>query len=97
METTGPAKTITLWHAPNFMDAVMLKGQFAGHHYPPHTRDTHCLGVIGRRLMMRRFCRRLRVLQVPYTPSPPTRKMPAVNLTRSNTWQEISINRVGPC
>jgi AraC-like DNA-binding protein len=42
----------------------MLKGQFVGHRYPPHTHDTHCLAVItGGALAVevrneRRVCRR---------------------------------------
>ncbi|MEM5344651.1 helix-turn-helix transcriptional regulator [Paraburkholderia azotifigens] len=42
----------------------MLKGQFVGHRYPPHTHDTHCLAVItGGTLAVevgqeRRLCRR---------------------------------------
>jgi hypothetical protein len=46
MNTHGPTKAIKLWHAPDVMDAVMLKGQFVGHRYPPHAHDTHCLAVI---------------------------------------------------
>jgi AraC-like DNA-binding protein len=64
MNTTGPTKSIKLWHAPDVMDAVMLKGQFVGHRYPPHAHDTHCLAVItGGALAVevqdqRRVCRR---------------------------------------
>ncbi|WP_229753908.1 AraC family transcriptional regulator [Caballeronia grimmiae] len=28
------------------MDALLLKGRFFGHRYPPHAHDTHCLAVI---------------------------------------------------
>jgi AraC-like DNA-binding protein len=64
MNTTGPTRSIKLWHAPDVMDAVMLKGQFVGHRYPPHAHDTHCLAVItGGALAVevqdqRRVCRR---------------------------------------
>src|SRR5260370_37293441 len=64
MNTTGPTKSIKLWHAPDVMDAVMLKGQFVGHRYPPHAHDTHCLaGITGGALAVevhdqRRVCRR---------------------------------------
>jgi hypothetical protein len=50
--------------------------------------------------MMRLACHRIDVLQVfcaTRTTSPLMRKLLADNLTRSNPWQEISINRVGPC
>src|ERR1700744_4144622 len=46
MNTTGATRSIKLWHAPDVMDAVMLKGRFVGHRYPPHAHDTHCLAVI---------------------------------------------------
>jgi AraC-like DNA-binding protein len=64
MNTTAPTKSIKLWHAPDVMDAVMLKGQFVGHRYPPHAHDTHCLAVITGGVLavevqhQRRLCRR---------------------------------------
>src|SRR5260370_7407646 len=64
MNTTGPTKSIKLWHARDVMDSVMLKGQLVGHRYPPHAHDTHCLAVItGGALAVevqdqRRVCRR---------------------------------------
>jgi AraC-like DNA-binding protein len=35
-----------VWHAPDVLDAMMLKGEFVGHRYPPHAHDTHCLVLI---------------------------------------------------
>jgi len=64
MKATLPTPSVKLWRAPDVMDAVMLKGQFVGHRYPPHTHDTHCLAVItGGTLAVevrqeRRLCRR---------------------------------------
>ncbi|RFU49869.1 AraC family transcriptional regulator [Paraburkholderia sp. DHOC27] len=64
MNLTGATRSIKLWHAPDVMDAVMLKGSFVGHRYPPHAHDTHCLAVItGGALAVeaqdqRRVCRR---------------------------------------
>jgi len=64
MNAIAPARSIKLWRAPDVMDAVMLKGQFVGHRYPPHAHDTHCLAVItGGALAVevrdqRRICRR---------------------------------------
>jgi len=64
MKATLPMPSVKLWRAPDVMDAVMLKGQFVGHRYPPHTHDTHCLAVItGGTLAVevrqeRRLCRR---------------------------------------
>ncbi|WP_027796208.1 AraC family transcriptional regulator [Paraburkholderia acidipaludis] len=64
MKATAPPHPIKLWRAPDVMDAVMLKGQFFGHRYPPHAHDTHCLAVItGGALAVevrdqRRVCRR---------------------------------------
>ena len=46
MNTAAPMKPVKLWHAPDVMDAIMLKGRFVGHRYPPHAHDTHCLAVI---------------------------------------------------
>jgi AraC-like DNA-binding protein len=46
------------------MDAVMLKGEFVGHRYPPHAHDTHCLAVVTGGAVaveakgQRRLCRR---------------------------------------
>ena len=53
-----------VWLAPDVMQALMLKGRFVGHRYPPHAHDTHCLAVItGGALEVkvrgeRRTCRR---------------------------------------
>ena len=64
MNATAPTKSIKLWHAPDVMDAVMLKGRFVGHRYPPHSHDTHCLAVITGGVLAvevqqeRRLCRR---------------------------------------
>ncbi|CAD6529007.1 AraC family transcriptional regulator [Paraburkholderia sabiae] len=64
MKATSPTPSVKLWRAPDVMDAVMLKGQFVAHRYPPHTHDTHCLAVItGGTLAVevrqeRRLCRR---------------------------------------
>lgn len=46
MKAMLPTPSVKLWRAPDVMDAVMLKGQFVGHRYPPHAHDTHCLAVI---------------------------------------------------
>jgi AraC-like DNA-binding protein len=46
MKASLPTPSVKLWRAPDVMDAVMLKGPFVGHRYPPHTHDTHCLAVI---------------------------------------------------
>jgi AraC-like DNA-binding protein len=46
MKAKAPTRSVKLWRAPDVMDAVMLKGQFVGHRYPPHAHDTHCLAVI---------------------------------------------------
>ncbi|GAB7524239.1 AraC family transcriptional regulator [Paraburkholderia sp. 2C] len=35
-----------VWRAPDVLDAMMLKGEFVGHRYPPHAHDTHCLVLI---------------------------------------------------
>jgi len=40
------ASPVNIWHAPDVMDAVMLRGRFVDHRYPPHAHDTHCLAVI---------------------------------------------------
>jgi AraC-like DNA-binding protein len=40
------ATAVKLWRAPDVLDAVMLKGEFVGHRYPPHAHDTHCLVLI---------------------------------------------------
>jgi AraC-like DNA-binding protein len=64
MKAVTPTRSIKLWRAPDVMDAVMLKGRFVGHRYPPHAHDTHCLAVItGGALAVearnrRRICRR---------------------------------------
>jgi AraC-like DNA-binding protein len=64
VKANAPTRSIKLWHAPDVMDALMLKGQFVGHRYPPHAHDTHCLAVItGGALAVevrdeRRICRR---------------------------------------
>lgn len=64
MKTSASTHSIKLWRAPDVMDAVMLKGEFVGHRYPPHAHDTHCLAVItGGALAVeakgqRRVCRR---------------------------------------
>lgn len=64
MKATAQTRSVKLWRAPDVMDAVMLKGQFVGHRYPPHAHDTHCLAVItGGALAVevrdqRRICRR---------------------------------------
>ncbi|MGV2293200.1 AraC family transcriptional regulator [Trinickia sp. YCB016] len=64
MKATLPTPSVKLWRAPDVMDAVMLRGQFVGHRYPPHTHETHCLAVItGGTLAVevrneRRMCRR---------------------------------------
>ncbi len=64
MNATAPGNSIKLWHAPDVMDAVMLKGRFVGHRYPPHSHDTHCLAVITGGVLavevrqQRRLCRR---------------------------------------
>ena len=46
MKAKAPTHSVKLWRAPDVMDAVMLKGRFVGHRYPPHAHDTHCLAVI---------------------------------------------------
>ncbi|RDV00852.1 AraC family transcriptional regulator [Trinickia dinghuensis] len=64
MKAAASTRSIKLWRAPDVMDAVMLKGEFVGHRYPPHAHDTHCLAVItGGALAVeargqRRICRR---------------------------------------
>lgn len=64
MKAAEPSRSVKLWRAPDVMDAVMLRGQFVGHRYPPHAHDTHCLAVItGGALAVdvqgqRRICRR---------------------------------------
>jgi AraC-like DNA-binding protein len=64
MRSTVPTRSIKLWHAPDVMDAMMLKGEFVGHRYPPHAHDTHCLAVVtGGAVVVeakgqRRLCRR---------------------------------------
>lgn len=64
MSTASNTSTVKLWHAPDVMDALMLKGRFDNHRYPPHAHDTHCLAVItGGALEVelpgeRRVCRR---------------------------------------
>jgi AraC-like DNA-binding protein len=64
MRTAASARSIKLWRAPDVMDALMLKGEFVGHRYPPHAHDTHCLAVVtGGALAVevsgqRRVCRR---------------------------------------
>ncbi|BBQ00738.1 transcriptional regulator [Burkholderia sp. SFA1] len=64
MKATSAIRSVKVWRAPDVMDAVMLKGQFVGHRYPPHAHDTHCLAVItGGALAVevggqRRVCRR---------------------------------------
>lgn len=64
MRTDTTAPSIKLWRAPDVMDAVMLKGQFIGHRYPPHAHDTLCLAVITGGAVavevggQRRICRR---------------------------------------
>lgn len=46
------------------MDAVMLKGDYVQHRYPPHAHDTHCLAVVTSGAIrvevgnQRRICRR---------------------------------------
>lgn len=42
----NPSPSVKLWHAPDVMDALMLRGRFDQHRYPPHAHDTHCLAVI---------------------------------------------------
>jgi len=37
---------VKVWRAPDVMQALMLRGRFVGHRYPPHSHDTHCLAVI---------------------------------------------------
>ena len=60
----NPAPSIKLWHAPDVMDALMLRGRFDDHRYPPHSHDTHCLAVITSGALevetggQRRLCRR---------------------------------------
>lgn len=64
MKTSVSTRSVKLWRAPDVMDAVMLKGEFVGHRYPPHAHDTHCLAVVtGGALAVeakgqRRVCRR---------------------------------------
>ncbi|SMG54975.1 AraC family transcriptional regulator [Paraburkholderia susongensis] len=64
MKAAEPTRSVKVWHAPDVMDAIMLKGQFVGHRYPPHAHDTHCLAVVtGGALAVevgqeRRICRR---------------------------------------
>ncbi|KAK49139.1 AraC family transcriptional regulator [Caballeronia jiangsuensis] len=64
MKAASAIRSVKVWRAPDVMDAVMLKGQFVGHRYPPHAHDTHCLAVItGGELAVevrgqRRICRR---------------------------------------
>jgi AraC-like DNA-binding protein len=70
MNTATLAKPVKIWHAPDVMDAVMLKGRFVDHRYPPHAHDTHCLAVItGGTLAVevqhqRRLCRRGEVIVI---------------------------------
>lgn len=64
MNAVDATQSVKLWHAPDVMDAVMLKGRFVGHRYPPHAHDTHCLAVITSGVLAvqvrreRRLCRR---------------------------------------
>lgn len=64
MSAVPPTSTVKLWHAPDVMDALMLRGRFVNHRYPPHAHDTHCVAVItGGALVVelpgeRRVCRR---------------------------------------
>ncbi len=64
MRADTPSRSIKLWRAPDVMDAVMLKGQFVGHRYPPHAHETLCLAVITGGAFavevrdQRRICRR---------------------------------------
>ncbi|MES2938681.1 MAG: AraC family transcriptional regulator [Pseudomonadota bacterium] len=44
--STPTTSSVKLWHAPDVMDALMLKGRFDNHRYPPHAHDTHCIAVI---------------------------------------------------
>jgi AraC-like DNA-binding protein len=46
MKSAAPVPSIKLWHAPDVMDALMLKGQYVGHRYPPHSHDTHCIALV---------------------------------------------------
>ncbi|PMS18062.1 AraC family transcriptional regulator [Trinickia dabaoshanensis] len=64
MKVATSTRSIKLWRAPDVMDAVMLKGEFLGHRYPPHAHDTHCLAVVTGGAVsvevkgQRRVCRR---------------------------------------
>jgi AraC-like DNA-binding protein len=70
MRTSTSTHSIKLWRAPDVMDAVMLKGEFVGHRYPPHAHDTHCLAVVTGGAVavevkgQRRICRRGDVIVV---------------------------------
>lgn len=64
MSNPRSQSAVKLWRAPDVMDAVMLKGHYIGHRYPPHAHDTHCLAVVTSGAMIvevrgqRRICRR---------------------------------------
>jgi AraC-like DNA-binding protein len=46
LAATKPATATKVWHAPDVLDAMMLKGEFIAHRYPPHAHDTHSLVLI---------------------------------------------------
>lgn len=64
MKPASRTPSVKLWHAPDVMDALMLRGRFTDHRYPPHAHDTHCVAVItGGALVVetpreQRVCRR---------------------------------------
>src|ERR1700744_6334873 len=46
MEAADAKSVVKVWRAPDIMDALMMKGRYVGHRYPPHAHDTHCLAVV---------------------------------------------------
>ena len=64
MTRAARTPSVKMWHAPDVMDALLLRGRFTDHRYPPHAHDTHCVAVItGGALVVqtrreKRVCRR---------------------------------------